>query len=208
MATDNDGNADVLARLAKLETQNRRFKQAAAIAVLAGAALLAMAQTRPPGVVNATRFNLLGPDGSTAAFLGYAKGAVKPALIFGRQGGTHLPSSTFSSDGMLALGTGGIVELLAGEKPIMGFFGKRGTNVTILGGPDQSISIGSGKGAFEIAVPASGIPSLTLNDADGFETDIGGTNLVTPSTGEKYATSAASIVMFGKGKKVIWQAPH
>jgi hypothetical protein len=42
-----------------------------------------------------------------------------------------------------------------------------------------------------------------------FEARIGVTGIVTPTTGVQTETSAASIVMFGKGKKhkVIWEAP-
>ncbi len=50
---------------------------------------------------------------------------------------------------------------------------------------------------------------LAVLEANGFETEIGRTALVTPFNGEAHSTSAASIVMFGKGgKKVIWQAPR
>jgi len=53
-------------------------------------------------------------------------------------------------------------------------------------------------------------PTIGLTDKEGFDTEIGSTNLVTPKTGETHHTSAASIVMFGGGKdhKVIWQAPE
>ena len=50
-------------------------------------------------------------------------------------------------------------------------------------------------------------PELTLSDQEGFEASIGTTELLTPRTGESHKTSAASVVLFGKDKKVIWQAP-
>ena len=42
---------------------------------------------------------------------------------------------------------------------------------------------------------------------EGFETTLGRTALITPRTGESQMTSAASLVMFNKGKNVIWKAP-
>ena len=54
---------------------------------------------------------------------------------------------------------------------------------------------------------SSGGPVLVLDDASGFATEIGVTDLVTPATGETHETSAASVVLLGKDKKVLWSAP-
>jgi hypothetical protein len=48
---------------------------------------------------------------------------------------------------------------------------------------------------------------LTVHDPNGFETILGNIDLVTERTGETHKTSAASLVLFGKGNKVLWQAP-
>jgi hypothetical protein len=58
-----------------------------------------------------------------------------------------------------------------------------------------------------VTISASDGPSLQLRGKDGFETDLGVTSLVTITTGESHTTSAASIVVFGKDKKVLWSAP-
>jgi hypothetical protein len=50
-------------------------------------------------------------------------------------------------------------------------------------------------------------PSLTLSDAQGFQTVVGSASLITPSTGESSKTSAASLVLFDKDKGVIWKEP-
>ncbi len=52
-----------------------------------------------------------------------------------------------------------------------------------------------------------GKPSLTLTDNEGFSADFGSADLVVPKTGRKESTSAASVVLFGKDKKVLWSAP-
>ncbi len=49
--------------------------------------------------------------------------------------------------------------------------------------------------------------SLELSDKEGFETTIGTTDLLGLRTGETRRTSAASVVLFDKDKKVLWEAP-
>lgn len=49
--------------------------------------------------------------------------------------------------------------------------------------------------------------SLQLDDADGFQTQVGISDLITPTTGAKTKTSAASVILFDKSKKVLWSAP-
>jgi hypothetical protein len=50
-------------------------------------------------------------------------------------------------------------------------------------------------------------PSVSLFDSQGFSSVIGAVNLVGERTGEKHATSAASVHLFGKDRKVLWSAP-
>jgi hypothetical protein len=73
-------------------------------------------------------------------------------------------------------------------------------------GPGLVLGDANGKLRAELGVTSNG-PGLQLNDASGFETDIGVTDLITPANGETHTTSAASIVLFGKDKKVLWSAP-
>jgi len=53
----------------------------------------------------------------------------------------------------------------------------------------------------------AGQARLVLSDAEGFNTVVGTTDLITPRTGETHKTSAASVVLFDKDKKVLWKAP-
>jgi hypothetical protein len=50
-------------------------------------------------------------------------------------------------------------------------------------------------------------PYVRLSDSNGFATQIGSTDLVTPSTGERHKSSAASLTLFGKDDTVLWSAP-
>jgi hypothetical protein len=56
-------------------------------------------------------------------------------------------------------------------------------------------------------VTPEGEPTMWLSNAEGFELHLGGLALAMPSTGATQHTSAASIVMLGKDKKLIWRAP-
>ena len=58
-----------------------------------------------------------------------------------------------------------------------------------------------------VSITTFGGPSLTLTDDAGYETSAGVSSLVTTQTGEKHQTSAASLVLFGKDKTVLWSAP-
>jgi len=49
--------------------------------------------------------------------------------------------------------------------------------------------------------------SLSIEDAQGFETSVGISQIGNNRTGQKTSTSAASILMFGRDKTVIWHAP-
>jgi hypothetical protein len=49
--------------------------------------------------------------------------------------------------------------------------------------------------------------SLSVTDVQGFKSVVGVTGLETPATGETHTTSAAAVTLFGKDRKVIWQAP-
>jgi hypothetical protein len=48
---------------------------------------------------------------------------------------------------------------------------------------------------------------VRLSFEEGFQTVIGIVEAVTPGTGEKRRTSAASIALFDKDNKVLWSAP-
>jgi hypothetical protein len=74
------------------------------------------------------------------------------------------------------------------------------------GDPAFSMIDAEGSGRAGVAFAKDG-PSLTLEDAKGFSTVVGTTQLETPVNGEAHHTSAASVIFFDKNKKVIWQAP-
>lgn len=95
--------------------------------------------------------------------------------------------------------------------PAVTLYDKEGKERTFLGmlpgaGPTLGLSDETGEFAAMLSV-TSGKASFKISDKEGFETTIGSTDLVRARTGETHKTSAASIVLFGKDKKVLWSAP-
>lgn len=90
-------------------------------------------------------------------------------------------------------------------------------------GPTASLTAASGmRSAFSLTSPEGqgrwpagirmildegGMPSMTLTDSVGFETEIGGVQLTSQRTGEARQGSAASLVLLDKTGKAIWSAP-
>lgn len=187
---------NLLVRVEKLERQNRRMKRiGCGIFIVVGAVLL-MGQTHQPAIpvaVTARAFVLVDQNGSTRARL-----------------------STLPSGPILVLydAKGNPRMILDGREPSPGL-----TIATASGEPELSLDINPSNGA-ELAlfspvhkggtlllnVAADG-PTAELDDANGFETTIGVTDLIAQMTGETSKTSAASIKLFGKGKTVLWSAP-
>ena len=66
-----------------------------------------------------------------------------------------------------------------------------------------------GPGSIFVGLTSQGLPRIHLSDPQGFDMDLGSTQMVTPATGATEQTSGASIVMFGNDKehRVIWKAP-
>lgn len=50
-------------------------------------------------------------------------------------------------------------------------------------------------------------PRITIIDDEGFQAVLGSTGTVETRTGRTNQTSAASLILFGKDKEVLWSAP-
>lgn len=73
-------------------------------------------------------------------------------------------------------------------------------------GPSLSMSWPLGGGSVDLNDASDG-PVLRLTDRNGFWSNLGVGELISPSTGETHKTSAASLALFDKQNHVIWQAP-
>lgn len=201
---------ELVARLEKLERDNRRLKRLGAAALVLAAALGLIAATRPvPDVIKAHEFDVVDNAGGSRIRM-----EVGP-----QQQGAHV--TLFDAAGKrredLNVNDAGIAGILLLDSRDYGA-------VTILHVPAVLSDVvnrneitlarpGSEVGfppiGVAIGVSNSGAPAVTLSDPQGFSMDLGSTSTQTPTTGATQQTSAASIVMFGNDKQhhVIWQAP-
>jgi hypothetical protein len=165
------------ARLDCLEKQNRKMKKTLVTGFAFVGCVLLMAQSRPNGTIEAERFVVKDKNGKEKAALGMATSESGGASL--TIGSPEFANST--------------------EKYI----------VTIHGGDYAWLNLRSrdGKETINADINSKDGPELLLSDKEGYKTDIGHTDLITSRTGETHYTSAASVVLFGKDKHVLWSAP-
>jgi hypothetical protein len=191
-----DGFEDLQGRLLKLEKQNRRFKQLggtvlSAVLVIA-AAVLVIGQVPSKKTVEANEFILRDNSGRVRAKLGMDD--KMPGITLLNENGQ--PMVLLADASSYRAGIGGSVQIFNSQGQERGrFVADNGGMLSLVGGD-----------------PKTHTTTLTdevlrVFDSQGFEAQLGVTDLVTPSTGETHKTSAASLVLFDKGKNVIWKAP-
>ena len=171
----------IVSRLERLEKENRRLKRVGLAVLTVASAIVLMGQTRTNRTILAEKFELINSNGKTQAELTTFQGYPN-LMLHGPEGARQGEAATIGISP-----TGPYVELedSHGNRAILG---------------EGSLSLLGGYGA------DSG-PYISLLDRQNYMTVIGSTDLVTPATGETHKTSAASLVLFGKDKNVLWSAP-
>jgi hypothetical protein len=212
-------------QLASLERRFRRLQYAVGLLVIALSASALMAQSASNRVVTANQFILQDAAGVTRAKLGVEGGKAGLSIYdSANQWRAHLEES---GDEGAEIGLGGgdradwrTVTLYAGkfgtaldfvrrDLPEMGLGGSSlrasssGGPLVVPGGPYLQM-FSNGK---QIELEASS-PSIAVTDSDGFATQMGASDLVTTKTGTTSKTSAASLILFGKDKHVLWSTPQ
>ena len=181
----------ILERIEKLEVQNRRLRRCSvAILALLSAVILTGQGAPSPRVVEAQRFILKDSDGNVRGWMG----------TIGN--GSELSLGNVNAQPMMRL-------IVSTDSSDLHFFGSRKSGMNLgldSGNPDISIIGAEGNGGAGITFGEYG-PSLTLQDAKGFSTIVGATQLEKPVNSGAFFTSAASIVLLDKDKKVIWRTP-
>jgi hypothetical protein len=89
------------------------------------------------------------------------------------------------------------------------FYGSRNSGMNLgvnAGDPSISIMDGGGNGGAGITFGKNG-PSLSLEDGKGYSTIVGKTKIEGPGNEQPRYTSAASVVLFDKDKRIMWKAP-
>jgi|SRR5579883_471119 len=213
----------LLSRVGRLERENRWFKRGvlALLAVIVSVGLMAQtkqtaagsqkqrartpakpaakpAEPPAPGPVVATtveaqEFVLKDGNGHVRAEL--AMMGSTPSLKFKDESGSALITLALNSDA-----PGGPLLLMSDPQ----HHASVALSVLENAGPQFSLAGERPDIQVRMGVTPDGT-SLDLSDKDGFMTSIG--NGVLPKNGQVKKTSAASIVLFGKDRKVLWSAP-
>jgi hypothetical protein len=206
----------LLSRVERLEKQNRRLKQGALVFLLAIASVGLMAQTKQkpatstsgqkpkprtgapaapagPTAVEAQAFILKDSNGHVRAELGLTGST--PSLKFKDESGSALVTLALNSDV-----PGGPMLLLSDPQ----HHASVALSVLEHAGPQLALTGERADIQLHMGVAPEGT-TLELSDKDGFTTSIG--NGVLAKNGQAKETSAASIVLYGKQRKVLWSVP-
>jgi hypothetical protein len=180
---------ELIERLEKLERDTRRLKRAGSAVLVALVALATTYATRSvANTVRTREIDVVDRAGNARITIDAKQGM--PTILLSDAGGTPHMGMYVNRNGFPILWLTGRVARYKIPAPIR--------------------ELATMQASIRVYVsPSSGEPTITLSDPRDFRMDLGDTETVTPSTGETHQTSAASIVMFGNGKKhhVIWQAP-
>jgi hypothetical protein len=202
-------------RIERLERQNRWIKRMGTVAVLSVAVLLVSGQAKvdTKKIVEANEFVLKDTNGAVRARLGMG-------LVFTMKNGPSLV--LYDGDGVqqrvwVATSEGQAQINLTSSGPLTSFttssmwagVPEKDRNGTAHLGDGSGVAITGPAGVVRMSLdgPLVGGPQIGLQDKQGYETDIGKTDLVFTNSGKKQQTSTASVVMFDRDKKVLWSAP-
>jgi hypothetical protein len=203
----------IISRLERLETQNRRLKRGAltCLAALVSIGLMGQTQrksTRPPASataapaappampknIEAESFTLKDANGRVRADLSMS--GTGPSLKLRDQSGTPLVTLSLND----AAPAGPLV-LLSDPRH------HAGLSMSVLEGAGSQLSLTGERADIQahIGVTPDGT-TLALSDQDGFSASIGN-GLQPAKGGQVKKTSAASITLLNKERKVLWSAP-
>jgi hypothetical protein len=200
----------IVSRIERLEEQNRRLKRGALACLVAIASIGLMGQTQRkstrapaptpapapaiPKNIEAESFILKDANGRVRAEL--SMGGTGPSFKFRDQSGSALVTLSLND-----AAPSGPFLLLSDPQH------HAGLSMSVLAGAGSQLSLTGERADIQahIGVTPDGT-TLALSDQNGFTTNIG--NGVQPSKGGQIKkTSAASITLFNKDRKVLWSAP-
>ncbi len=194
---------DLQDRFVKLEKQNRRFKRVGTVALIVAAAVVVMGQTRSKKTVEANEFILRDDGGNVRAKLSMnPPESVYPAypslVLFDDKGKQRVQIiGDQTASGLVLFNSQGGNQASFSEVWDGGLIELRDRNGTVTTQVD----------ADKVLSNEIDTKHVETSDAGGFQAILGTAELITPRTGEKYKTSAASLVLLDKDNNVIWKAP-
>jgi hypothetical protein len=200
----------IVSRIERLEEQNRRLKRGALVCLVAIASIGLMGQTqrksrRAPAPTPAAAAAVPKNIQAESFILKDSSGRVRAQLSMGGTG----PSFRLLDQSGSALVTLSLNDATpAGPFLLLSDPSHRaGLSMSVLEGVGSQLSLTGERANAQarIGVTRDGT-TLELFDQDGFSTNMG--NGVQPSKGgQTKKTSAASITLFNKDRKVLWSAP-
>ena len=213
------------ARIERLEKQNRRLKRSVLAVLLGAASLVVMGQARPSTTLGAQSFVLRDATGGKRAELVLESESPRsiptPTLRFFDEKGNQtlfLSSTRLELAGQSDLGTNIILDDAKGvARADLGLADDQSFVLLNDSKAVPRIRVELNHGQPKIALqnekelPRLGLviandePAVALDDAQGFSAVFGSTSLLGPGAGP--ATSAASLVLFGKDGSALWSAP-
>jgi hypothetical protein len=213
METNSVEMQQVIERLTRVEKQNRWLARGGLALALSCASLLLMAQKPDAQTIEAQGFVLKDAAGQVRAELHMANSGPELRLYDSQGRGKTNTLARIGADE-----NGPSLDLFTKEGGLAGLsIYKDGPSLTLVkvrGGTlfaevdeDGSSLVLSGLGGSTNAAVDKHGPNLSLKDPEGFKTSIGSQELVTPTTGEKHQTSAASIHLLDPKGKILWSAP-
>jgi hypothetical protein len=187
--TANENYSDLLGRLQKLERDNRRMKRVGAVVLIAITTLIFMGQTGKNRALDADSLVIRDANGRVRIEFGMVDDTSPTLKMYGG------PDNKNAS-----------VVLTSNQKgSYLSLWGKGlSLPVTVLSNTDEGPSLLLTDFTGSTLV---GPASVNTYDQDKFSGFLGKTQTVNPQTGATTKTSAASLTLFGKDGKVIWQAP-
>jgi hypothetical protein len=202
-------------RLEKLERQNRRMKQIGIVAVIIAASVLLMGQKAAVNrTVEANSFILRDNSGKERAIWGIEDNTGSPVLVFFNANGKmgmQLMVDKYDSPQLALYNSPESIELsipseLKSQPPFKQVGGLM-AQLAFKRADDTQLTLKADRMGRLGLIMNGDVPGIEMEDKDGFQTVIGRTQTETTRTGETHQTSAASVILFGKDKKVLWKAP-
>jgi len=210
---NNRENQQLEMRIERLEKQNRRFKMGALTLLVASISVSLLGQTtqtkkkstKPassaapaapatPEQIEAHSFILKDSNGKVRAELSMT--GTGPGLKLRDEAGTALVTLSLNDDAPQG-------PLLLMSDPQH----KAGVSISVLSGNGSQLSLVGERPDIQarMAVAPAGT-SFEMSDADGFTTSIGN-GLQTSKGKQPKQTTAASISLYGKDRKLLWSTP-
>jgi hypothetical protein len=200
----------ILSRIERLEQQNRRLKRGALACLLAVASLGLMGQAqrkpvRPPASAPTPAFTMPKNIEAESFVLKDAGGRMRAELSMGSTG----PSLKLRDQSGTAL----VTLSLNDDKPAGPFLllsdpqHHAGLSMSILEGAGSQLTLTGTRADIQahLGVTPDGT-TLVLSDQEGFETNVG-SGVQAGKGGQVKKTTAASITLFNKDRKVLWSTP-